>query len=323
MSSESTICNPQSAIPSAEGNVLFYGDNLPILQRYVADESVDLIYLDPPFNSGVNYGVLNGRPERDGGEPAFADVWRWDARAAADYEAAITSGGAVARQMQAFRLMLGEGAMLAYLAMVAPRLVELHRVLKQSGSLYLHCNPTASHYLKLLLDGVFGLAHFQNELIWHYQTGGGSKRRFSRKHDVIFFYTKSDKWKFYAERIAIPRTDKARQRAQRAAGARIAADDATKNPHDVLSIQQMNPMARERRGYPTQKPEELLERLILASSDGGDTLLDPCCGSGTSLAVAERLGRRWVGIDAAAQAIEMTRTRLEDAKYSFVAYDGN
>jgi site-specific DNA-methyltransferase (adenine-specific) len=313
---QSAICNLQPAIPA--GSALFHADNLPTLQRYVADESVDLVYLDPPFNSNANYNLLNGGQDGAKANRAFADTWRWDERAAADFATAMQAGGLVARYLQAFATMLGEGGMLAYLAMLAPRLVELRRVLKPCGSLYLHCDPTASHYLKLLLDAVFGVAHFQNELIWHYQTGGATRRRFSRKHDVIFFYTKSGQWKFYSERIAAPRTEKAQQRAQRPQGARIAADDATKNPTDVLHIQQMNPMARERSGYPTQKPEQLLETLIQASSDAGDTILDPCCGSGTTLAVAARLGRRWLGIDASAQAISLTRTRLAGVEYTFV-----
>ena len=296
-------------------NILYYGDNLDILKRYIKDESVDLIYLDPPFKSNQDYNVLFA--EQNGSRSkaqlkAFEDTWEWNQESALACREIIEAGGRVSEAMQAFRTFLGASDMMAYLAMMAPRLVELRRVLKPTGSIYLHCDPTASHYLKMLMDAVFGADKFQNEIIWHYQTGGASQKRFSRKHDTILWYTKSDEWQFHGDRISIPRTDKAMKRAQNPKGARITADDKTKNPNDVLLIQQMNPMAKERLGYPTQKPEALLEVIIQAGSNEGDTVLDPFCGCGTTVAVAQRLKRRWIGIDITQAAIVVIKKRLRD-----------
>jgi adenine specific DNA methylase Mod len=158
---------------------LFYGDNLDVLRRYVDDESVDLVYLDPPFNSNANYNVLFA--EQDGSRSAsqtgaFEDTWRWDQEAASAFEEVVEAGGEVSNAMQAFRTILRESSMLAYLAMMAPRLVELQRTLKPTGSLYLHCDPTASHYLKLLLDSIFGPENFRNEIIWR-RTGSHNSDR--------------------------------------------------------------------------------------------------------------------------------------------------
>ncbi len=175
-------------------NQLIYGDNLDVLPRYVTDESVDLIYLDPPFNSNADYNVLFA--EQDGSRAAaqikaFGDTWRWDAVAARTYNEFVTTGPNRASQaMQAFRKLLGENDMLAYLAMMAPRLVELRRVLKLTGSIYLHCDPTASHYLKLLLDAVFGPENFRNEIIWKRHNARSSEQRWPRVHDVLLFYSK-------------------------------------------------------------------------------------------------------------------------------------
>ncbi len=180
---------------------LFYGDNLEVLRRYVGDDSVDLVYLDPPFNSNATYNVLFA--ERDGARStaqikAFGDTWQWDRQAAAAYEEVVEQGGDISRAMQAFRTILSRSNMLAYLAMMAPRLQKLHRVMKQTGSLYLHCDPTASHYLKLLLDSVFGPRSFRSEIIWkrssaHSDTKQG-RRIHGHIHDVILFYTKSEQW---------------------------------------------------------------------------------------------------------------------------------
>ena len=172
-------------------NRLYYGDNLDILRRYIADESVDLVYLDPPFKSSQGYNVLFRHQE---GHPAaaqikaFEDTWRWDTAAATAYAETVEAGGQVSRALQAFRTLLGESDMLAYLSMMAPRLVELGRVLKPTGSIYLHCDPTASHYLKLLMDAVFGPEMFQNEIVWKRTSAHSDSRRFGRIHDILFMY---------------------------------------------------------------------------------------------------------------------------------------
>ncbi len=185
----------------SDKNQLFYGDNLDVLRRHVKDESVDLVYLDPPFNSNQDYNVLFGRRE---GHPAsaqiqaFEDTWHWDQAAAEAYEEMVELGGEVSKALQSFRTLLGPSDMLAYLAMMAPRLMELHRVLTDTGSIYLHCDPTASHYLKLLMDAVFGPQNFRSEIVWkrstaHSDTKQGRKMH-GHIHDVLFFYTKSDDW---------------------------------------------------------------------------------------------------------------------------------
>jgi site-specific DNA-methyltransferase (adenine-specific) len=305
-------------------SILYYGDNLDVLPRHVPEDYVDLIYLDPPFNSNATYNVLFGQAGVKAAAQikAFDDTWHWDQAAAASFQDVVTQGGVVASALVGLQTMLGQSTMLAYVSMMAPRLIELRRVLKPTGSIYLHCDPTASHYLKLIMDAVFGAENFQNEVIWHYQTGGASKRRFSRKHDTIFFYSKSSQWHFHGDRIAVPRTEKAMARAKNPKGARIAADDDMKNPNDVLLIQQMNPMARERLSYPTQKPEALLEQFILASSDPGDVVLDPFCGCGTTVAVAERLKRHWIGIDITYLAISLIKSRLTENGVSDYAVIG-
>jgi len=182
-------------------NQLYYGDNLEILRQYIGTESVDLIYLDPPFNSKATYNVLF--EEKDGSDAsaqikAFDDTWHWDQASARSYEETVEQGGGVSNALQAFRLLLGDNDVLAYLSMMAPRLIELHRVLKPIGSLYLHCDPTASHYLKILLDSIFGPKRFRAEIIWkrtsaHSDTRQGSKKH-GHIHDVLLFYTKGDTW---------------------------------------------------------------------------------------------------------------------------------
>ncbi len=175
-------------------NQLYYGDNLKILPLHIAAASVDLIYLDPPFNSNANYNILFA--ERDGTRAAsqikaFEDTWKWDSEAARSFEETVEAGGRPSQAMQAFRTLLGESDMMAYLAMMAPRLLELRRVLKPRGSIYLHCDPTASHYLKLLMDAVFGAANFRNEIVWERTTGRKAGRQFGRVHDILLFYTAS------------------------------------------------------------------------------------------------------------------------------------
>ncbi|MCD6594143.1 site-specific DNA-methyltransferase [bacterium] len=300
-------------------NTLYYGDNLEILRNrdWFPNGAVDLIYLDPPFNSKRAYNVIF--KDKKGKYPpsqieAFDDTWQWsDETEEAMWELSKPPYPAeLYRTLDAFRVALGNNDMMAYLVMMAIRLLELKRVLKKTGSIYLHCDPTASHYLKIVMDQIFGVKNFRNEIVWHYQTGGASKRHYSKKHDIILFYSKTNSYLFHPERIEIARTKKALKRAQNEKGARINKDDTTKLPEDVFEIQALNPMAKERLGYPTQKPLALLERIIQASSNEGDIVLDPFCGCGTTVAAAEKLGRKWLGIDITILAINLIEKRMKD-----------
>jgi len=261
--------------PGLEPNRLYYGDCLHVM-RMLPNESVDLIYLDPPFFSGKNYNLIFG----DKSElRSFSDIW--------------------------------EGGLNGYVVWLNARLYEMKRLLTPTGSILVHVDWHAAHYVKVELDKIFGYEAFQNELIWHYQTGGASKSRFSRKHDNIFWYTRSlSEWKYRGERIKVERTEKALRRAQNPQGARISAEDTHKNPNDVLLIQQMNPMAKERIGYPTQKPEELLRVLISGLSDPGDVVADFFVGGGTTASVAQDLGRRWIACDISRVAVSLTADRV-------------
>ena len=301
-------------------NLLYYGDNLDILRNYIKDETIDLIYLDPPFKSNKDYNVLFA--EQNGNRSAaqikaFEDTWEWNTIAAAAYQEIVEAGGRVSQAMQAFRTFLGESDMLAYLAMMAPRLVELHRVLKSTGSIYLHCDPTASHYLKMLMDAVFGPNNFRNEIVWHYRTGNIAKKQFQRKHDVLFLYSKTQNATFnpleikeYYVEVYGPMfkpSFKGRKHAKDKYGPyRISFVD------DVWNISAVFTLSKEHLDYPTQKPEALLERVIKASSNEGDIILDPFCGCGTTIAVAQKLKRSWVGIDITHLAIALMKHRLED-----------
>lgn len=178
-------------------NKLFCGDNLDVLRHCIADDSIDLVYLDPPFNSNQNYNLLFR--EKDGSKSAsqilaFEDTWEWNLEARRNYDSVVQKAGALAQVMGQFRTMLGDTDMLAYLSMMAPRLVELHRVLKPTGSIYLHCDPTASHYLKTLMDSIFGPLSFRNEIIWKRTSGHSDAERYGCVHDVILFFSRSDKY---------------------------------------------------------------------------------------------------------------------------------
>jgi site-specific DNA-methyltransferase (adenine-specific) len=292
-------------------NKLYRGDNLRIMREHVADEAVDLVYLDPPFNSKASYNIQSRRTsglQATPQVPAFDDTWRWLPGSEETYLELIGSvPKTLACLLQALRQFLGAGNIMAYLAMMAPRLLEMHRVLRPSGSIYLHCDPTASHYLKLLLDGVFGAEHFQNEIIWSYRSGGGTTRRYGRKHDVLLFYSRSGAFTFNADAVRQPYD------AVIADKRKHLFNPLGKVPGDVWDISRPPNHSREWLGYPTQKPEALLERIIKASSSEGDLVLDPFCGSGTTLTVAERLHRRWIGIDTNDLAIRLTARRLRDA----------
>lgn len=358
-------------------NRLYFGDNLAVLREYVADESVDLVYLDPPFNSQANYNVLFA--EKSGTKAAaqikaFGDTWQWDQAAAATYREVVETGGTVAQALIAFREFLGGSDMLAYLSMMAPRIVELRRVLKSTGSIYLHCDQTASHYLKMLLDSIFGAANFKNNIVWERTTPKSDFRQgatnWSRVHDVLLYYVKDDasettfhqpfgdytidKYtlsdpdgrKYQLTALNAPgagsrghpqyefmgvtrywRCSKEKMLALQAEGRIVQPSPGAvpryKRYRDEMSgvpigdiwndITPINSQAQERLGYPTQKPEALLERIIRASSNEGDVVLDAFCGCGTTIAAAQNLNRKWIGIDITHIAIGLIKKRLSDA----------
>jgi len=279
---------------------LYYGDNLDVLRRHFADSSVDLVYLDPPFNSNATYNVLFN--SQDGTRSAaqiraFEDTWHWDVAAAGAYQEVVENGGNVARTMAAFRAMLGDSDMLAYLSMMAPRLIELRRVLKPTGSIYLHCDQVASAHLRLLMDAVFGPKNFLNNVVWLYGLGGSSSRYWPRKHDDILWYSREpDRHYFEASRVP-------------ATSVRMKGQD--KKAPDWWDIPTINNMAKERMGYQTQKPEALLQRIIESSCLPGGVVLDPFCGCGTSVVVAERNSREWKGIDITHLAVTLMKHRLQ------------
>ena len=377
-------------------NQLFFGDNLDVLRESIKDESVDLVYLDPPFNSKRDYNLLFKSPE--GGEShaqitAFEDSWHWGEQAEREYGEILQSGHTrMADLISAFRSFLGENDVMAYLVMMANRLLELHRVLKPTGSLYLHCDPTASHYLKLVLDAVFGVDNFLNEVIWKRTSAHSSAKRWGDVHDTLLFYAKAPNYRWNQ---LLQAHDAAHIQSKYSnvddfgpympadlTGAGTRTGDSGKpwrgfDPHqlgrhwavpntipvakgnlsgiETLSTQEkldrldeagmiywptkaggfprfkrylgdgipiqsvitdiapINSQAQERLGYPTQKPLALLERILNASSNPGDVVLDPFCGCGTAVHAAQKLGRAWIGIDITHLAISLIEKRLKDA----------
>ena len=407
-------------------NYLYYGDNLDILGRYIKDESVDLIYLDPPFKSNQDYNVLF--KERNGTQSsaqikAFEDTWHWDRTAEDTYiEIVEKLPKKIADLIKALRDFLGRNDMMAYLVMMAIRIQELHRVLKPTGSIYLHCDPTASHYLKLVMDAVFGVKNFRNEIIWRRTGSNSAAKRFGPLHQTLFYYRRSGDVPYYP--VFMPYTkgyildffteedDRGRYRPVLLTGPGtrqgesgqpwrhydptssgrhwqpatyayhkyhdLTGDDLSGYPlierldkldeaglihwpkkadgvpnykyyledapgvplQDIWAYQPgtkgcvygkpdegidqdvkwLTAKDRERLGYPTQKPEGLLERIIRSSSKEGDLVLDPFCGCGTTIAVAEKLKRKWIGIDITHLAISLMKHRLEDSFGNEVEY---
>ena len=369
---------------------LFYGDNLVILRDHIPDESVDLIYLDPPFNSNANYNVLFKAPSGEQSPAqieAFQDTWHWNASAEEAFDQVMRSGNTnVAEMLRAFRMFLKENDMMAYLTMMAVRLLELRRVLKDTGSLYLHCDPTASHYLKILLDSIFGAEFYRNEIIWKRTTTHNDSKTWSRISDTILFYTKGRSFTWNTPRDTY--SDEyilAKYRGDDGDGRRYMLDNMTSpNPRPNMmyewkgfpyppmgwrysketmarldaenriwyptkpdgtfdpsrrprikkyllemsggamgalwgDIPPINSQAQERLGYPTQKPLALLERILAASSNPGDVVLDPFCGCGTTVHAAQKANRTWVGIDITHLAISLIEKRLKDA-FPGIAY---
>lgn len=360
-------------------NTLFYGDNLPILREYIPDESVGLIYLDPPFNSSRSYNVLfkdeSGR-EADAQITAFEDTWHWGNDAARVYHEMIQNAPAhVTTMLGALREFIGENQMMAYLVMMTARLIELHRVLKPTGSIYLHCDPTASHYLKVVMDTIFGTQNFRNEVIWQRTaTKGDARQKYGAVHDVLLYYSKTDSAGFtpvyleqdedYLGRFTYDDNDgrgsyrlapldspnprpnltyvyKGYQPPAKGWRVSLSVMEQLDNegrlyfPKDLngrisrkhylqeqegrkasdvwIDIPPLQGAGTEKLGYPTQKPLALLERIIQASSNEGDTVLDPFCGCGTAVVAAQKLNRKWIGIDVTHLSISLMKYRLKDS----------
>jgi DNA modification methylase len=362
-------------------NCLYFGDNLDILREGIGDESVDLIYLDPPFNSARDYNILFASPKGSRSEAqivAFKDSWQWGEQAEREYDEIVRGGNTYTAEMiQAMRRFLGENDMLAYLVMMARRLLELHRVLKPTGSLYLHCDPTASHYLKVVLDSVFGKTRYGSEISWKRSSAHNDAKQ-GRKlpgnvRDILLFYTKSETWTW--NWLYTPYDEKYIQRfythVEEKTGRRYRLGDLTaatpggdvsyeflgthpyKGRYWAYSRENMEKFHAEGRlyfpknggtpsykryldempgvalqndwsdirpvpaneylGYPTQKPLALLERIVAASSNEGDVILDPFCGCGTAVHAAQKLNRKWIGIDITHLAICLIEKRLKDA----------
>lgn len=405
------------ALGHSDKNQLYFGDNLHVLRKYVADESVDLVYLDPPFNSNRNYSVIfnkHGELEAAAQIEAFEDTWHWTPDTESEFtEFVTTAPGSVADVLTAFRTMLGENDAMAYLVNMAPRLVELHRVLKPTGSLYLHCDPTMSHYLKVLLDGIFDARAFKNEIIWRRTGAHTPGRKFGPIHDVILFYTKAQgtagyyfnpqktpytvehvksryklqsdgQWKFTSggnvltgsgiregesgmpwrgvdptaknRHWAIPGfVDEQLSEDEQKLGVldkleaayqkglieiipgrawpepvRFLDDEGGSPMGDIWAYQPgtagvlagtgnsidadvayLGPTSPERLGYPTQKPMGLLERILKTSCPENGVVLDPFCGCGTTIDAAQKLGRRWIGIDITYISVDLIIKRLQ------------
>ena len=314
-------------------NLLYYGDNLQVLRKYVKTETVDLCYIDPPFNSKRNYNqIYNNIGKEDKAQAeAFVDTWVWDNVAQQGFEEIITNYNGLfnvqsIELIKGLEKVLGKGSLLAYLISITLRVTEIYRVLKPTGSFYFHCDPTASHYIKLVLDGIFiqNGGDFLNEIIWHYQAGTKSKTHFGRKHDTILSYKKSSTFTFNVikqESLAAYKYNKTDKNGRKfhinGQGKKYFFDEG-RTCDDVWSwttekeFNQLNSQAKERLGYPTQKPEALLERIIKASSNEGDIVLDAYCGCGTTVAVSERLNRKWIGIDITYQSISLILKRLNE-----------
>jgi site-specific DNA-methyltransferase (adenine-specific) len=310
-------------------NKLYYGDNLDVLRNKIKDETVDLCYIDPPFNSKRNYfQIYNNIGEEDRAQAqAFVDTWEWGDEARNGYEQIITNHqGRFTKQtielIKGLHNVLGSGSLLAYLVSMTLRITEIQRVLKPTGSFYLHCDPTASHYLKLVLDAVFcgQGGEFRNEIIWHYLKWSVQQRQFVRNHDVVFFYSKSDDVARVFNTLFVERSPATKKRFGNAKivsshdsrgnrlPSQVEGESAGVAMDDVWDISRVPPI---KQLYPTEKPRALLERIIRASTNEGDTVLDAYCGCGTTVVVAEELKRRWIGIDITYQSISLILRRFE------------
>jgi site-specific DNA-methyltransferase (adenine-specific) len=306
-------------------SVLYLGDCLNILRGYIKDESVDLIYIDPPFNSKRNYNIFFDDKEIHTQRVAFEDTWSYKNVSESLLELQTVKNEKLHILLKAYQEVAP--LVFPYLVMMTLRILELHRVLKPTGSFYLHCDPTASHYLKTICDTIFGSKNIINEIVWCYETGGRAKSNFPRKHDIIFWYGKTKDYRFFYDAVALPRDTSTmhepilideegrpyQRNIKNNKEYRYYLDKGTLPNDWWIDIQALNPSAKERLGYPTQKPRALLERIIAASSNEGDLILDGFCGCGTTIDAAESLKRQWVGIDISPIAIALMKRRLQDS----------
>lgn len=400
------MCHPAclgeaGSVPPVEYvNKLYFGDNLDVLRDRIQPESVDLVYLDPPFNSNASYNVLFKETSGDASEAqaeAFRDTWEWGDSAAQAYEDVMRASGDVALALRGLKSWIGQNAMMAYLAMMAARILEMRDVLKPTGSLYLHCDPKASHYLKSILDAAFGPESFRSEIIWKRTHSHGSAKRYGPLHDVILFYSKTDEYiwtnpkiphdELYIEKYFTTIDDMRNEAFQAISltGAGIRHGESgspwkgvdptgvgrhwalpravlekegittgtTQEKLDQLDsvgriawpvkggtprlkwfvsdldgvslgdiwtdISPISAHAKERLGYPTQKPLGLLKRIIAASTNPGDVILDPFCGCGTTVEAAQEMGRQWIGIDVTHYAVTLIEARLK-AKHPLASF---
>ena len=300
--------------PNWANETMWTADNLPIL-RGMNSGSVDLIYLDPPFNSKHNYAAPIGSKAAGA---AFKDTWTLsdiDLAWLLDFE---KNHPAITKIINATLTDSDK----AYLIYMAPRLLELHRILKSSGTIYLHCDPTMSHYLKIIMDAIFGRKMFRNEIVWCYRGGGVPKYDFARKHDVLLRYSKTKQVTFNVNDIRLPYSDDVLSSTPSRYNKSYRANKVYegyspnkkgKHPEDWWPIQPIMPSSKERTGYPTQKPLVLLDRVIKASSNEGDMVLDPFCGCATACVSAHNLNREWTGIDISEKAYHLVRDRIADA----------
>jgi site-specific DNA-methyltransferase (adenine-specific) len=311
-------------------NQLIYGDNLTVM-RSMPNACVDLIYLDPPWNSKRTYNLiykrLTGQPVPEQ-EEAFCDTWEMDPEKEemARRMPIVLRDYGVDDELVLFwkawidALRHTQPRLLAYLIYMTYRLFEMRRLLKPTGSIYLHCDPTVSHYIKVILDGVFGHNKFQNEIIWYYRGGGASKQRFARKHEVLLYYRKGEKWTFNLDSVRTPYSDDVLKSSPSRYDKSYRGDKVYsgykpnplgKIPDDVWPLQPLMPSdKKERLGYPTQKPIALLRRIISASSMPNEVVFDPFCGCGTTIYAAHLEGRKWIGCDIAILAVRLIRDVL-------------
>ena len=293
--------------------------------------SVDLIYLDPPFNSKRLYWASTKGQARGASKGAsFKDVWKWKDVNEACLEPLYAKHAVLCHYLFVAGSIHGP-AMQAYLAYMAQRILEMHRVLKDTGSLYLHCNPTASHYLKIVLDAIFGKNNFKNEVVWCYKSGGASAKHYSKKHDILLFYCKeagkhtfnSIKEKSYNRDNKPYRFKGVKEYLDKGEGSGKGSGGhwfTLTHPKDYFFIDMVGRTSKERTGYPTQKPLALIDRIIKASSKEGDVVLDPFCGCATTCVSAEHLGRPWIGIDIEEKTRELVVHRLSSAERVFTNF---